>query len=665
MISRQDIDKIMDAVRIEDVVEQFVPLKRRGANYVGCCPFHDEKTPSFVVNPARGIFKCFGCGKAGNAVAFLMEYNHYTYPEALRWLAHRYGVEIHEKEETEEERQQRDERDELYSINEFAQKYFYSNLLNTDEGKAIGLSYFMEREVTQKTIDTWGLGYCMRKSDDFSKHALKNGYSEELLIKSGLSLKSERTGELYDRFHSRVTFPIYNVAGRVLGFSARILTSDKNVAKYVNSPETAIYTKGKVLFGLFFAKNEIAKQDVCYLVEGNVDAVMMHQNEVKNVVATSGTALTEDQVRLIKRYTKNVVIMYDGDKAGIKATIKATDLFLKEGMHVKTILFPDDDDPDSYSRKHTQEEFHSFLKENAQNFIIYRTNLVRDQIKNDPIQKSQLIKEIVHSISLMPDLIERNLYIQQCSSIFDMSEQVLTEELSHQIRKNTYENNKRQQSRQEQETPAVETPEANEEQPLDVLAPTHAAPVNPDAEQERALIKALLSYFDKNTTQLVVNEDNKTELKKMNAAEYIITEMLADNIQFNDSVCQEIFSIYCNTFINTGEMPRLDELTQHENKEIVSFVCDALVSPYKTSSRWGDKYNVYIPGPESQVSIDKDVKETVLLLKYHKIEAQIKQMETQLKQTADEEQATKLLYSIAMARQVKMNIAQELRIIAN
>lgn len=665
MISRQDIDKIMDAVRIEDVVEQFVPLKRRGANYVGCCPFHDEKTPSFVVNPARGIFKCFGCGKAGNAVAFLMEYNHYTYPEALRWLAHRYGVEIHEKEETEEEKQQRDERDELYSINEFAQKYFYSNLLNTDEGKAIGLSYFMEREVSQKTIDTWGLGYCMKKSDDFSKHALKNGYSEELLIKSGLSLKSERTGELYDRFHSRVTFPIYNVAGRVLGFSARILTSDKNVAKYVNSPETAIYTKGKVLFGLFFAKNEIAKRDVCYLVEGNVDAVMMHQNEVKNVVATSGTALTEDQVRLIKRYTKNVVIMYDGDKAGIKATIRATDLFLKEGMHVKPILFPDDDDPDSYSRKHTQEEFHSFLKENAQNFIIYRTNLVKDQIKNDPIQKSNLIKEIVHSISLMPDLIERNLYIQQCSSIFDMSEQVLTEELSRQIRKNTYENNKRQQARQEQENSVAETLENKEEKVLEESVSIPAAPINPDKEQERALIKALLSYFDKNTTQLVVNEDNKTELKKMNAAEYIITEILADNIQFNDSVCQEIFSIYCNTFINTGEMPRLDELTQHENQDIVSFVCDALVSPYKTSNRWGDKYNVHIPGPESQVSIDKDIKETVLLLKYHKIEAQIKQMETQLKQTADEEQATKLLYSVTMARQVKMNIAQELRIIAN
>ena len=659
MISPQDRDKILEAVRIEDVIEQFVPLKRRGANYVACCPFHEEKTPSFSVNPARNIFKCFGCGKAGNAVTFLMEHNHYSYTEALKWLAQRYGIQIEEKELTPEEIKAKDEKDELYNINEFAQKYFYNNLLQTEEGKAIGLSYFTEREVSKQTIDTWGLGYCMQKSDDFSLHALKNGYTEEVLLKSGLSLKSEKTGKLYDRFHSRVTFPIYNVAGRVLGFSARILTNDKTKAKYVNSPETIIYTKGNVLFGLYFAKSEIAKQDECYLVEGNVDAVMMHQNNVKNVVASSGTALTEQQVKLIKRYTNNVVILYDGDSAGIHATIRATDMFLKEGIHVKTVLFPDNDDPDSFARKHTQDEFHKFLKDNAQNFITYRANLISEQTKNDPIQKASLVKEIVHSISLIPDLIERNVYIQQCSSLLDMSEQILTKELSQQMRKNSFEKNKKEQQSEEIPQPSQDIPITN----------THTATVEQkieepitEEEQERALIKVLISYSDKDTTQLVVNDDNVMEYAKMNATEYILSEILADDIKFNNNTYQKIFDLYVSSYTQDGKILSYKDLINNQDEEIVSMVCNMLISPYKVSDRWLDKYNVSVPMPEDQISIDRDIRETLLLLKYHKISSRIISMEKQLKDKTGEE-AMQLLYSITINKKIKVRIAQELGII--
>ena len=657
MIPQNDIDRILEATRIEEVIEDFVPLKKRGASFVACCPFHDEKTPSFHVTPSKGIFKCFGCGKAGDAVTFLKEYNHLSYVESLRWLARKYGIQIHEKELTPEEIKQRDEKEELYNINEFAQKYFYNNLLNTQEGQSIGLSYFIEREVTQQTIDTWGLGYCMQKSNDFSLHALRNGYPEELLIKSGLSLKSEKTGELYDRFHSRVTFPIYNVAGRVLGFSARILSSDKTKAKYVNSPETAIYTKGDVLFGLYFAKSEIVKNDLCYLVEGNVDAVMMRQNEVKNVVASSGTALTEKQVKLIKRYTKNVVILYDGDAAGIHATERATDMFLKEGMTVKTLLFPDNDDPDSFARKHTQEEFHNYLKDNTKDFILYKTDRLLTEANNDPIKKSTLVKEVIHSISLIPDLLIRTVYIQQCAALFNMSEQTLTEELSRQISHNIHEERKKNSYTQ---TPDTTLPPTQTVQQIQQPQQT-----NPDEQQEKALVKALLMYSDKTTTQMVVSADENGQeimkLEQVNAAVFILSEIFNDEITINNPLYNKIIAYYYNTVANESRIPKAEELIHSQDSEISSLACDLLANHYTTSPLWQNKYNVHVPLPEDQISIDKDIHDTVYILKYHKINANISELQKSLKDATDEETVA-TFETIIQLTHIRNRLAKELGI---
>lgn len=660
MIPQEDIERVLDIAKIEEVVDAFVPLKRRGVNYIGLCPFHDEKTPSFNVNPTRGIFKCFGCGKGGNVVNFLMEYNHYTYPEAIKWLAQKYGVTLHETVESEKDKEIKDEKDSLYSINEFAQKYFYDNLLNTEEGKAIGLSYFRERDVKQQTIDTWGLGYCKQKSNDFSLYALRSGYTEEILIKSGLSLKSEKTGELYDRFHSRVTFPIYNVGGRVLGFSARILSADKTKAKYVNSPESPIYTKGKVLFGLYFAKNEIAKKDECYLVEGNVDAVMMSQNGVKNVVASSGTALTQEQVRMIKRYTRNVVILYDGDNAGIHATIRATDMFFKEGMNVKTILFPDGDDPDSFARKHTQDEFIDFLKNNAQNFIVYRANLALEESKKDPIKKATLVKEIVHSISLLPDMVARATYIQQCASILNMEERVLNDELSRQIAHNLYEQNKQTNAQQPQPTPS--------EPPITISLPQEEQQkveyTFGEEMQERAVIKTLLNHADKSTKQIFVNNDNKYIEDNVNVGEYILAMISADEIKFKNPLYQKIFDAYFDEYIKNNRLLKTDMLLNMGDEKINSLVADLLVSPYKTSKLWSEKYNVLLPDANASSIVDKEVKQTLLHLKFRKLDATLKDLRKQLKQVQDEESMMLLLQKINNYTKRLNLIAKELKIFA-
>ncbi len=657
MIPQEDIEQVLNIAKIEEVIETFVPLRRSGANFVGLCPFHDEKTPSFSVNPSRGIFKCFGCGKGGNAVSFLMDYNHYGYAEAIRWLAKKYGIVLHETQESEEDKKKRDEKDELYAVNEFAQKYFYDNLINTQEGKTIGLSYLREREINKQTIDDWGIGYCLQKSDDFAQHALHSGYTEEVLIKSGLCLRSEKTGTLYDRFHSRITFPIYSVGGRVLGFSARILSSDKKKAKYVNSPESPIYTKGKVLFGLYSAKSEISKKDECYLVEGNIDAVMMSQNGIKNIVASSGTALTQEQVRMIRRYTKNVVILYDGDSAGIHATIRATDIFLTEGLNVKTVLFPEGDDPDSFARKHTQDEFVNFLKENAQNFIIYRANLALEQAKNDPIKKASLVKDIIHSISLIPDMVERSTYIQQCASVLEMEENLLNEELSRQIAHNIYQRNKQTNTVHVSGLKDEKTEQENNQPQENV---TYGLG---EENQERSLIKILLLYADKFTRQTILNIDNRLVEERVNAGEYVLATILADDIKFNNPSYQKIFDIFLNEYTQNRKAPNLDLLLNSGDEQIKSLTSSLLVSKHKTSPLWQDKYNVHIPDMNAPSFIDKEIKETLLYLKFRKLEAIIKDLRKQLQTKQEQPEAMAILQKIVNYTQQLNLIARELKII--
>ncbi len=621
MIKREDIDKIINATKIEEVVGSFVELRKRGVNYIGLCPFHNEKTPSFNVNPAKGIFKCFGCGEGGDAVSFLMKHEHYTYPEALRWLANKYGIQIEEEVLTQEEVAQQSERDRIYQINDFAQKYFQEILFSDIEGKSIGLSYLKERELSEETIKRWGIGYCKDAGDDFSRKALAKGFTKEELVNAGVSLVNSNDGSLYDRFRGRVCFPIHNLGGRVLGFSARTLRTDKVKAKYVNSPESLIYSKGKVLFGLHLAKNEIVKQDECFLVEGNMDVVMMSQNAVTNVVATSGTALTEDQIRLIKRYTKNVTLLYDGDKAGIKATFKAVNLLLEQGLHVKTLLFPDNEDPDSFARKHTQDEFKDFIKTNAQNFIIYKTNLLLAEAQNDPIKRADLTRDIVETIALIPDLLERNAYLQQCSKLLAVKEEILGAELAKILR------NKATKEAFKQNVVVEETPQANEPIPSTPIVRTDN---DVEYNKEKAIISVLFNYADKITTQELFNAEGKKEKRDLYVANYIVCDIFNDNIGFNFELFNEIFMIYKDCIYNTDYLPELRFFTSHQNPEISKLAIDLVSTPYVISPNWEEKNEIKVPRPENKETMDKYVRDTLLDFKLYKINGYIEDVKKRI-----------------------------------
>lgn len=650
MIKHEDIVKILEAAQIADVVGAFVPLKKRGANYIGLCPFHNEKTPSFNVNPARGIFKCFGCGEGGDSVAFLMKHEHYTYPEALRWLAERYHIHIEETEVTPEEKAAQSERDRVFHVNEFAQKYFQNLLFNDEQGRSTGLSYFEERCLREDTIRKWGLGYCKDSWDDFCTAAKAEGFSEEDMVAAGVVIKNENTGKVYDRFRGRVTFPIYNVGGRVLGFSARILTSDKTKAKYVNSPESIIYTKGKVLFGLHLAKDAIVKEDLCYLVEGNMDAVMMYQNGVKNVVATSGTALTEQQTSMIKRYTRNVTVLYDGDSAGIKATFKAVNIFLEHGLNVRTVLFPDGEDPDSFARKHTMDEFQTFLKENSQNFIIYKTNLLQKKAENDPIKRADLIRDIVHTISLVPDLLERNTYLQECSSILQTSEEVLGKALKKQLFLNRDKKNK-----QEDPQPAI----AEQVIPDTPKAEKQEIELNLDYAQEKAIIEILFKYGNTMTRQEVFGENDALEYKDVLTAAYVVCDIVNDDIRFTDVLFGKIFELYRHSIYDENTVPAIDSFISNEEEQIRNLAAELLIGGREISPLWSEK-NISVPDKESKEVIDRLISDTLLRFKLHKVNAYIKQVNEAIKTTTEPEAMMELVIKHKQFTLIRNKIAKQL-----
>lgn len=651
MIKHDDKVKILEAAQIADVVGAFVPLKKRGANYIGLCPFHNEKTPSFNVNPARGIFKCFGCGEGGDSVSFLMKHEHYTYPEALRWLAERYHIHIEETEATPEEKAAQSERDRVFHVNEFAQKYFQNLLFNDEQGRSTGLSYFEERCLREDTIRKWGLGYCKDSWDNFCLAAKAEGFSEEDMLAAGLVIKNENTGKLYDRFRGRVTFPIYNIGGRVLGFSARILSSDKTKAKYVNSPESIIYTKGKVLFGLHLAKDAIVKEDLCYLVEGNMDAVMMYQNGVKNVVATSGTALTEQQTSLIRRYTRNVTVLYDGDSAGIKATFKAVNIFLEQGLNVRTVLFPDGEDPDSFARKHTMDEFQSFLKENSQNFIIYKTNLLQKQAANDPIKRADLIRDIVHTISLVPDLLERNTYLQECSSILQTSEEVLAKALKRQLFLNRDKKNKQEATQADITEQLIHDTPITEKQEIEL---------NPDYEQEKAIIEILFKYGEMMTRQEVFGDDDTLEYKDVLTAAYIVCDIVNDDIHFNDALFGKIFELYRQSIYDENAVPEIDLFKSNEDEQIQKLAAELLIGGREISPLWLEK-NISVPDKESKEVIDRLISDTLLRFKLHKVNAYIKQVNEAIKTTTEPDVMMELLFKHKQFTLIRNKIAKQLR----
>lgn len=667
MIKQEDISKILEATEIVDVINAFVPLRKRGVNYLGNCPFHNEKTPSFTVSPSKGIFKCFGCGESGNAVNFIMKHEHYSYPEALKFLANKYGIEIQEDELTSEEKASQDVKDALFHVTEFAQKYFADILFNDDEGKKIGLSYFIERDLKEETIKRWGLGYCKDNWSEFTEYAKKHGYTDEVLIKSGLTIAKEETHVQYDRFRARVMFPIYNIGGRPLGFTGRVLSSEKTKAKYVNSPESDIYSKSKVLFGLHLAKNEIVKQDLCYLVEGNMDAIMLSQNNVENVVATSGTALTIEQIRLIKRYTKNVTVLYDGDSAGIKAAFRAIDLFVENGLNVKIVLFPDDEDPDSYCRKLPQDDFKAYITDKAENFILFKTHLLLEDAKDDPFKRSALIKEIINTISLIPDNIEKAAYIQQCSSILNMKEEILNNHLTKLLREKYFKKNKEGSKETNIPTNDQAPPDdlflpddgssyiSNEKAKKQIIEETF-----PDEAQERNIISILLNYGEKQTTQTTIGENGEKEDINYMVAAYLVGDIVSDNLSFDNKLYQNIFDIYKNYIYEQGNLPELNVFTNNQDSEIQKLATTLLINNYSVSDLWEKKWKIIIPNPESEEKLNQNVKESLLSFKLNKLERKIISNEEKLKEEDDYDNQLILMSEQKILKKLKQIISSEL-----
>ena len=606
-IPRETVEQILQTARIEEVVGEFVTLKKKGTNLWGNCPFHNEKTPSFSVNPARNIFKCFGCG-----------HEHYTYPEALRYLAKKYNIKIEEKEQTAEEIMQQSIREKMFNINEFADKYFVDTLWNTDEGKTIGLEYFRERGYFDPIIQKFHLGYNPAKWDAFTTYAKKNGYSEELLEQIGLSIKGNNG--LYDRYHGRVMFPIHSLTGRVIGFGGRILTNDKKSPKYQNSPESEIYDKKQTLYGIYFAKNAIARQDECILVEGYFDVLRMHQIGIENVVASSGTSLTMEQIRLVKRYTKNITMLYDGDAAGIHAALRGTDMILSEGMNVRVVVLPPEHDPDTFGKEFSTEYVNNYLKENAKDFIRFKTELLLKDAENDPIKRGQVIRDIVETISVIPDSIFRITYVKECSRLLDMPEQTLTNELNKILRAKL----KKTLGIEDNVVPEKETTTTpkQEENVEDQLPAGYY--------QERELVKLLLMYGREVIVDTRYDEEGQPVQEQVAVAQLIIDDLKMDGFVFTNAINKKIFDLF-DQAIDEGRIPDDQFFVSHEDETIAQLAADLLSTPYKLD-QW-EKYGIFVKREEDMLRAT--VLSSIYRYKDLIVEERRKAIEEELKNATD------------------------------
>lgn len=626
MIPKETVETIIETARIEEVVGDFVSLKRRGVNLIGICPFHNEKTPSFTVSPVKGIFKCFGCAKAGNSVNFIMEHEHYTYPEALKYLARKYNIAIEEDEAeiSPEQQQAINEKESLFIVSAFAQKFFTDKLLSSDEGKSIGRSYFKERGFRSDIIEKFQLGYSPENRRALAEAAKEQGYNHEYLAKAGLliipepSPSEEKAGERspFDRFAGRVMFPIHNLSGRVIAFGGRTLKTDKKVAKYINSPETDIYHKSNVLYGLHFAKKSIISHDNCYLVEGYTDVISLHQAGIENVVASSGTSLTTEQIRLIKRYTPNITILYDGDAAGIKASFRGIDLILEEGMNVKVVLFPDGEDPDSFAKKHPEQEIREFINANAKDFIRFKTSLLLSDAENDPIKKAGLIREIISSIALIDDNITRSVYIKDCGRLLDVAEATLVNELNR-LRRNKV----RKEAPQEESSYAPEPGDAAEHQPVEDN--------NTTLYQEKEIIRLLLNYGKRQLSIKSINEKGEEEAIAVSVAEFIIHSLrVEDHIEFRHPIYAQVFEEFCRLF-RGQDIPDENYFFHHEHREMREAAIDTLTSPYALSEGW-EKNHIIVQTEEADLA--RAVYNAVYSLKLKKVMELEQQNDLQLKE---------------------------------
>ena len=616
MISRSTIDRVFETARVEEVIGEFVQLKKAGSNFKGLSPFTDEKSPSFMVSPVKQIWKDFSTGKGGNAVSFLMEHEHYSYPEAIKFLAKKYNIEIEETAQSDQEKEQMNERESMFLVSNFAKDYFHDVLLNATQGKAIGLSYFKERGFREDIIKKFDLGYCLDTWDSFTNEALKKGYDIKYLASTGVTIVREN--KQFDRFKGRVMFPIHSMSGRILGFGGRTLSSDKKTAKYVNSPESDIYHKSKILYGIYQAKKEIAKQDNCFLVEGYTDVISFYQSGIENVVASSGTALTSDQIRLVNRLTKNITVLFDGDAAGIRASIRGIDLILEQGMNVKVVTFPDGEDPDSFAKKHTEVALREYLEESSQDFINFKVSLLMKEASNDPVKKAGLIRDIVASISKIPDSIQREVYVQECSRIMEISERVLFSELAQLISKNTKDFNKNQQKdKQSFEVVKKQTEQLKEVDSLFIL--------------EREIIRILLLFGNQETDFVdfieVEDEEGVMHLEKEKYTNQVSKELYLnlqdDEIEFSNEIFQSIYYEMIHQ-LNQEDKIEMEAFINHPNTNISSIVTSILMDDEKyTLSDW-ERKNIFVT--ESEEVLSKLVTDAILNLRRILIDKKIQQL---------------------------------------
>ncbi len=641
------IDEIMQVSRIEEVIGEFVNLKRAGSNLKGLSPFTDERTPSFVVSPAKQIFKCFSSAKGGSVVTFLMEKEHFSYPEALRWLASKYGIAIPEDEPLNAEQQAAiSEKESLYIINEFAKEHFVNNLHESEEGKAIGLSYFQERGFRKDIIEKFQLGYCLNTGDDFTRAALKKGYKLEYLEKVGL-VKSKDDRQ-FDFFRGRVIFPIHSVSGRVLGFGGRTLLSDKKVAKYFNSPESPIYNKSEILYGLHFSKGEIIKKDNCYLCEGYTDVIALYQAGIQNVVSSSGTSLTKDQIKLIRRYTQHITILYDGDAAGIKASFRGIDLILEEGMTVKVLLFPEGEDPDSFSRKSSNSELEAYIEEHTQDFISFKADILLKEGEIDPIKRAELIREVVQSVALIPDQIMRTVYLQQIAKRFEISEQIVSAELIR-MRKNTI-------AKQQNEPEIRDLQVQKEPNPQSIQTPAHQPP---QSLTEFELIRLMIKYGTYAVTSEQKDETGASIVVETSVIEMIHHELNKDELTFDHPLHGKIYSLfveglYEKTLYSSTYLKRL------EDQEIVQFVSNIESDEHELSSNWLSKYNILTRAESDRMY--EAVLHALYAFKAYKVEQFIEAIRKRLEK-ADEltdQELTDLIAEQMAYEKIKLMFAEKL-----
>ncbi len=658
MIDRATIDRIYAAANIVDIIGDYVTLKKKGVNYQACCPFHNEKTPSFVVSPSKGVFKCFGCGKGGNAVTFIMEHESVGYPEALRMVAKRYGIEVEERAMTEEDVRRNNDRESMFALNGWASEYFAKYLTGNPEGKSVGMSYFAQkRGFSEATIRKFGLGFCSARGDALTQAALAAGYKEEFLVSTGLAIKRESDGRLYDRFRDRVMFPVHNISGRVVAFGGRTLRTDKSVAKYQNSPESEIYSKKRELYGLYFAKKAIQQQDFAIMVEGYTDVISMHQAGVENVVASSGTSLTTEQIQLLHRFTRNITVIYDGDSAGIHASLRGIDMILKEGMNVRVVLLPPEHDPDSFARAHTADEVHAYVREHEEDFLTFKAKLMLREAGADPIKRSEVIGDMVRSIVQIPDSIQRAVFIKECSRIMDVDEGVLIAEVARKRATQSGDREagefiRRQQMAMRREQP--QTPAAETGAEPDLTKPAVAGS-SVDA-LEREIVKYLLKSGHKSFE--VTEGRNVVEI---NIAAEIFDNLDADAISFTNPIYDRMLNVYRDKWreLGTGVEVPAQVFVNHPDPEVCNMAVDLLTSDdnYVPSEIWRRK-DVHVESESEMLAVG--VPKAIVLYRSKVVERMINEQRERLKDESlsDEEQA-ECLMQLSKLNQVKLALAKQ------